>query len=291
MATPNLNNLSINDDGEDEGFCFDLEEDSSEAADLKLCLIGRFLCDKLVHVISMKSRMADIWRSVKGVATKEAANGLFLFQFEHKLDMEAALNGGPWTYDNHLMILERVKLGVQIENIPLYHVDFWVQVHHLPAGLMLEKVGRTMANYIGSFVEYDKNNNSSFWRQYIRIRVKIDVRKPLKQNTKVKNRGGEWCVVNFKYEKLSIFCYVCGILGHTEQRCEVRFDMAEDDGVRGWSNDIRAETRRNNSSSSKWLRQEQPVNRGNMQKSGAESARGGEALGKESGIFQKGIIA
>jgi hypothetical protein len=26
---------------------------------------------------------------------------------------------------------------------------------------MAEKVGRALANYIGSFVEYDKNNNSS----------------------------------------------------------------------------------------------------------------------------------
>lgn len=83
--------------------------------------------------------------------------------------MEAAHKGGPCSYDNHLLILEKVQVGVQIENIPLTHVDFWVKIHNLPAGLMLEKVGKTMANFIGTFVEYDKNNNTSFWRQYMRL--------------------------------------------------------------------------------------------------------------------------
>lgn len=133
--------------------------------------------------------MADIWRLVQQVMIKEAIDGRFLFQFSHRLDMEAALKGGLWTYDNHLLIIEKVQAGVQIENIPLYHVDFWVQIHNLPAGLMLEKVGKTMANFIGSFLEYDKNNNISFWRQYMRLRVRIDVRVSLKKNTRVKNKG------------------------------------------------------------------------------------------------------
>jgi hypothetical protein len=94
---------------------------------------------------------------------------------------------------------------MQIGNIPLTHTNMWVQINNLPMGLMKETVGVKLANYIGSFVEYDKNNGSSFWRQYMRIRVQIDVRKPLKKDTKEMNREGQWCTVNFKYEKLGIF--------------------------------------------------------------------------------------
>ncbi|XP_058758128.1 uncharacterized protein LOC131631355 [Vicia villosa] len=205
----------------------------------------------------MKTRIADLWRPVKGVTIKEAKEGLFLFHFSHNLDMEAALKGGPWTFDSHLLILERLHLGIQIENIQLNQVDFWVQVHHLLAGLMLEKVGKAMGNFIGVFVEYDKNNNTSFWREYMRVRVRIDVRQPLKKQTRVKNKGGEWCVVKFKYEKLSLFCFVCGLLGHSEQRCEVRFAMDQDNGSREWSNELRVESRRHGGvGSSRWLREE-----------------------------------
>jgi 14-3-3 protein epsilon len=191
------------------------------------------------------------------VKIKETTPGLFLFQFAHALDMEAVLHGGPWSFNNQMLILERVGLGVQIENIPLYHVDFWVQVHNLPTGLMAERVGKTLANYIGSFVEYDKNNKGSFWREYMRIKVRVDIRQPLKKESRVKNQGGAWCTVHFKYEKLGVFCFVCGIMGHRENRYAVRFAMENDDGSRGWSKDLRAEPRRRGGRQfSKWLMEE-----------------------------------
>jgi 14-3-3 protein epsilon len=255
MSSINLEDLSLQE--EEEGFTFDLDEEEENQIDFRWCLVGRFLSDRPIHVNSMKVTMADVWRPVKGVKIIEAKTGLFLFQFFHELDMEGVLQGGPWTFDNHMLIVERVQLGVQIENIPLYKVDFWVQVHNLPTGLMVEKVGRALANYIGLFVEYDKNNNSNFWRQYMRLRVRVDVRQPLKKEWKVKNKGGEWCTVHFKYERLGVFCFVCGIMGHAENKCEVRFSMERDDGIREWSKDLRAETRRRSGRpTSRWLKEE-----------------------------------
>ncbi|XP_058760512.1 uncharacterized protein At4g02000-like [Vicia villosa] len=237
MVTPSMENLSINDEYDLEGFCFDVEEDGDEVSDLKWCLVGRFLCDRFIHVQAMKNKVADVWSPMRGV--KEAKYGLFLFQFSHKLDMDAMLQGRQWTFDSHLLIIEKVRIEMQIENIPLYHVDFWIQIHNLPAGMMMEKVGKTLANFIGAFVEYDKNNNTSYWREYMRIRVKIDVRQPLKRQRRIKNKGGFWCVVKFKYEKLSLFFFVCGKLGHSENKCEIRFAMVEDNDIRESSNDLR----------------------------------------------------
>ncbi|MCH93259.1 hypothetical protein A2U01_0014207, partial [Trifolium medium] len=218
----------------------------------------------------MKVRMADLWKPLKGVTIKEAKTGTFLFHFAHPLDMEAVLNGGPWTFDNNMLVLERVQLGMQIEHIPLFHVMLWVQVHNLPLGLMKERFGTQLANYIGEFVEYDKNNNTSFWRQYMRIRVRIDVRQPLKKDTKVKNKEGGWSIVNFKYEKLGIFCFVCGIMGHTKNKCEIRYSMEKDDRRREWSAEIRAEPRRQGGRLvSRWLREE---------RSGREEPAGGDTV-------------
>jgi hypothetical protein len=118
-------------------------------------------------------------------------------------------------------------------------------------------------------MEYDKNNNSSFWRQYMRLRVKMDVRVPLKKDAKVKDRNGNWCTVRFKYEKLGIFCFVCGVMGHAENRCEIRFAMESDDGIREWSNDLRAEPRRvAGRPASRWLVEE---------RGGRQNGRGGGA--------------
>ncbi|GAU39458.1 hypothetical protein TSUD_158890 [Trifolium subterraneum] len=206
MAHPNLEGLSLHEE-EEEGFSFEFEEEGEEQVDFR-------------------------------VTIKQVKSGTFLFHSNHPLNMDAVLNGGPWTFDNNLLLLERVQVGMQIENISLY-------------------AGTTLGNYIGKFVEYDKNNNSSFWRQYMRIRVRIDVRQPLKKDTKVKDKNGKWCVVNFKYEKLGTFCFVCGIMGHAENKCEVSFSMEQDYGKKEWSADIRADLRRQGGRLvSRWLKEE-----------------------------------
>ncbi|MCH96465.1 hypothetical protein A2U01_0017451, partial [Trifolium medium] len=256
MAEPNLEGLSLQGE-EEEGFIFDFEEEGDEHLDFRWCLVGRFLCDRPIHVNSMQVRMANLWCPLMGVKIKEARSGLFLFHFSHPLDMEGVLKGGPWTFDNNMLIMEPVQLGMQIEQVPLNHAELWVQIHNLPVGLMKEKVGSTLANYIGEFVEYDKNNNTSFWRQYMCVRVKVDVRQPLKKDQRVKNKEGAWCKVNFKYEKLGVFCFVCGIMGHSENKCVVRFSMEHNDGRREWSADIRADPRRRGGrQTSRWLREE-----------------------------------
>ncbi|PNY09838.1 hypothetical protein L195_g006396 [Trifolium pratense] len=272
MEHPNLEGLSLHD--EEEGFRFEFEEEEDVQGDLRWCLVGRFVSERAIHLNSMKVRMAELWKPVRGVTIKETRAGKILFQFAHPIDMEEVLNGGPWVFDNNMLILEQVQLGMQIEHIPLFHVNMWVQVHNLPMGLMKEKVGIPLANYIGSFVEYDKNNNSSFWREYMRIRVKIDVRLPLKRNTKVMNKEGKWCLVNFKYERLGTFCFVCGVMGHAENKCEVRFSMEQDDGTREWSAEIRAEPKsRGGRLASRWLRED---------RGGPGKQAGGDGVGNSS---------
>jgi hypothetical protein len=188
MTEVNFEDLSLSDD---EGLSFDIEEEESSEHDTRLCLVGRFLVNRPVRLKEMKIWMSEVWRPVKGVAVKETQPGLFLFQFFRKLDMEEVLKGGPWTYDNHSLVLEKLRLGVPLKDIQLNYMNLWVRVYNLPTGMMKEKVRMGLANYIGD----DGNNNSSFWREYMRLKVRFDIRKPLKIGKKIKANGGEWYVV------------------------------------------------------------------------------------------------
>lgn len=114
-----------------------------------------------------------------------------------------------------------------------------------PSGFMSKGVGRSLGNFVGEFLEYDAKKSSTFWRPYMRIRVMINVREPLRRTKKIKKQGGEAKTVSFKYERLEVFCYLCGMLGHTENFCEQLFTMEKDTGVRGWGPELRAEQRRN----------------------------------------------
>ena len=53
---------------------------------------------------------------------------------------------------------------------------------------MSEEVGESLENYLGNFMEYDSKNKSNFLRKYMRIRVLIDVLKPIKKVINVKTQ-------------------------------------------------------------------------------------------------------
>ncbi|CAN1818576.1 hypothetical protein LINPERHAP1_LOCUS28428 [Linum perenne] len=74
----------------------------------------------------------------------------------------------------------------------------------------------------------------------MRIRVRLDDRKPLKREKKVRAEGGESVTCVFKYEKLPNFCYICGRLGHIDRYCEVMYQVPEEQIVRMWDEDLRA---------------------------------------------------
>ena len=70
-----------------------------------------------------------------------------------------------------------------------------IQVYELPADFMSRGVGEQLVNYIDRFMEYDENNDRGFWRTYMRIRVQIDFKGPLKRRKKVRIEGGAWAIV------------------------------------------------------------------------------------------------
>lgn len=39
---------------------------------------------------------------------------------------------------------------------------------------------------------------------------------------KLKKDNGEWVKVDFRYERLPTFCFICGMLGHGEKFCHKR---------------------------------------------------------------------
>lgn len=63
----------------------------------------------------------------------------------------------------------------------------------MPVGFRSEKIYSS----IGKFVELDMQNFNGNWKRFVRIHVLIDIRKPLKDQMKLKRNGDEWISVKF----------------------------------------------------------------------------------------------
>ncbi|XP_074327332.1 uncharacterized protein LOC141665252 [Apium graveolens] len=246
-------------EGEENGE-FVLEDGVEEEINkYELCLVGRFLTEKNINNGAMKTKMADVWKPAMGISIKEIEMGFYLFQFYHREDLQWVLNGGPWSFDNAILVVDVIPSGEEPLKVPLWHLNFWIQIHDLPTGFMFEAVGKQLGNFFGEFLLYDDKNNTSIWRECMRIKVCLDVRKPLKRKKKITRKNGSEFVVSCKYERLGEFCFSCGLISHTERFCRRYLDKRVD-GPKEWGSWLRAPPRRGLSQArSKWLREEGDV--------------------------------
>ncbi|MBA0701838.1 hypothetical protein Goari_020551 [Gossypium aridum] len=75
----------------------------------------------------------------------------------------------------------------------------------------------------------------------MRVRVQIDVRKPLKRKKPVLCNGVR-SYVKSKYERLSLFGFYCGRLGHNDSFCEIKMMTGADTKELGWDLSLRAQS-------------------------------------------------
>lgn len=100
-------------------------------------------------------------------------------------------------------------------------MDIGVQVYELPIRFVSENILQSIGMYIGKYVKADPSSLAGTWKPYVCIRVSINIGKPLKQRMRIKREGWNWIWIDFRYERLENFCFVCGIQGHVERECSV----------------------------------------------------------------------
>ncbi|KAF4362486.1 hypothetical protein F8388_019769 [Cannabis sativa] len=175
-------------------------------------------------------------------------------EFYHEIDIQRVLEGSPWTYDRKQMIIQRLTPGENLKMVVLNSLDMWVQIHGLMTGFKTDWALREAAKYIGTLVASDPNNFSRVWRDYLRMRVTINVVEPSKRRMKFRKRNGEAFYAYFKYERVPTFCFICGVTGHAERFCNKVYDIPTDQIVKPYSLDMKAPTRRQNFlTASPWL--------------------------------------
>ncbi|KAI7999590.1 hypothetical protein LOK49_LG09G01115 [Camellia lanceoleosa] len=84
---------------------------------------------------------------------------------------------------------------------------------------MTRDVGILLGNQLGRFVDMEYGDGGIVWGRTLRLRVEINIAKPLRRGLKLALSGRESVWVTLTYEKLPNFCFHCGLLGHSIRDC------------------------------------------------------------------------
>ena len=80
-------------------------------------LIRKFLTCKPFNKQAAQSTLKRVWGLKNKVQVVEVGANLFQFKFQTEFDMERVLKGGPWMFDNHVLLLVMWQTGMTVGNI------------------------------------------------------------------------------------------------------------------------------------------------------------------------------
>lgn len=198
-------------------------EDSDLQDGVKLCaksLIGRILTNKPINKGSMEAAFNNIWGQPACFKIEEIKPKIYQFFFNNEKDLSRILNGGLWLFRNVWLILQQWDRALKYHEEELNTVKLWIQIWGLSPHFRTIAVARKIAEKVGRVLDVDlftsKTNQGSFFK----AQIEWNVKKPLIEGVHVNNEreGAAWAEI--KYERMTMFYYFCGLMGHEEDHCK-----------------------------------------------------------------------
>lgn len=151
--------------------------------------------------------------------------GLNLFQlkFKTKFEMTRVLKGGPWSFDNQVLMLLRWQVGITGGNVKFDSVSLWVQIWGAPFDLVSPTIAKAVGSRLGTVVEVEKKQKFKGQSYFMRVKFVLPITKPICRGAFLAGSDGQSYWVNFKYERLPFFFHHCRLLGHDLKHCALYF--------------------------------------------------------------------
>lgn len=184
----------------------------------KSCLVGKLLANRMVSKEIIKSTLVRCWKITGPCSFKVIGANLFIIEFQNVWDKSSVLDGRPWIFEGQLFAVEEFNGLTPPTQISFAQAAFWVRMYNLPLACMSTDIGLKIGSSVGVVEDVDVVDDGVGWGEFLRVRICLDLSKPLARGRMLKLRGDSvW--VAFQYEKLPKFCFRCGVIRQGAQGC------------------------------------------------------------------------
>ncbi|KAJ4848606.1 hypothetical protein Tsubulata_051017 [Turnera subulata] len=187
-------------------------------------LLGKIVADfKQFHTRALGETLTRAWSLKHEVGINEVKDNMFVFHFANLSERERILKGSPWTFSGFLLCLKEWPPHLSLGALSFEEASIWIQVFGMTPNLMTKVKARRIGDALFTGVEEIDllDDNTPFFGEFFRMRVRFKLGKPLPTGFLNKKLGecAEW--VSFQYKNLGDYCYYCARVGHGEKDCPV----------------------------------------------------------------------
>uniref|UniRef100_A0A803N409 DUF4283 domain-containing protein n=1 Tax=Chenopodium quinoa TaxID=63459 RepID=A0A803N409_CHEQI len=193
-------------------------DDLAKQEQIQLALVGKLCTLKPFNVEAMKKTLTTVWKVTDNIIIRMMDTNLFIFQFLNQEDKQWVIDGMPWFFDGKLMLLGEINGDEQPSDVDISRTPMWVRLFDVPFNKRTPGVMREVGDVLGGFIDFDEYD-PLVWGEFVRIKVFVDIKKPLHRGLFMAVGGSKPKWIDIKYEQLDDFCFYCGCLDHTDKMC------------------------------------------------------------------------
>lgn len=179
---------------------------TEKQADSVWVLAAKFLTRRALNLEAIARTFSPLWRVSKGFNVRKEGDHIALFTFGDKNEMMKDLDGEPWSFDKYMVIMQVYDGSKDVRDLSFDLAPFWVQVHDLPLRFRKRRVAEQLCEAIGN-VTHEEEDPTREGDRFVRVRVTLDISKPLCRGRLITLDDGKVLWLPFKYERLPNLCY------------------------------------------------------------------------------------
>lgn len=152
-------------------------------------LVGKLNADRIIRKDAIKSTLVRGWKPTRIIAFKVLRDNLFLVEFEHVWDKSRVLEGRPWVFEGNMFSIEDFIGAIAPAKMDFEKAVFWVRMFNVPLACMSETMEVQIGNLVGIVEEVQTEEDGIGWGEYLRVKIRMDLFKPLARGWVLKLQG------------------------------------------------------------------------------------------------------
>ncbi|MBA0753721.1 hypothetical protein Gogos_019846 [Gossypium gossypioides] len=145
----------------------------------KPTLICTVWTEKLYNPKNFRAQMKSIWKTKKKFEIQRVGQNLFLIVFELEEDLESIIEGRPWLFGKSIILFNMLIQAVERDQLSLNSSSFWIKIDSYLPEFDKKDLIHAIGVMFGLVIRSEINDTCC------RLRINLDVQKPLRRESKL----------------------------------------------------------------------------------------------------------